>query len=123
MTYQEKIKASKNVLAAIKALGHSEVLQFTYGTEYDYSTKTNVPRVFELKAYTYKSTGDTDYSVYEAKAFGRGMNVDKITSTSLKLYSYDMMGGRTTYTMPLYAMKMGLITINADTPITEEVEA
>ena len=123
MTYSEKIKQSKNVLAAIKALGHSEVLQFTFGTEYCYKQKREINRVFEIKAYTYQSTGDTDYSVYEAKTFGRSMNVDKITSTALKLYSYDMMGTRTTYTMPLYAMRMGLITINADTPITEEVEA
>ena len=121
MTYQEKVLASKKVLAAIKALGHSEVLQFTYGTEYNYSTKTYVPRVYELKAYTYQSTGDTDYSVYEAKTFGRGMNVDKITSTSIKLYSYDMMGTRTAYTMPLYDIQIGLITVNADTPIEEAV--
>ena len=121
MTYQEKIKASKNVLAAIKALAGGEVLQFTYGSEYDYTTKTNVPRVFEIKAYTYKSTGSTDYSVYEDKTFGRGMNVDKITSTSLKLYSYDMMGNRTTYTMPLYHITMGLTIVSADSPITEEV--
>ena len=116
MTYQEKVQASKKVLEAIKALGHQEVMEFIYGTDYDYTIKAYAPRVFELKAYTYQSTGDTEYSIYETKIYGRGMNVDKITPTSLKLYTYDMFGSRTTYTMPLYEMSIGT-TINA-TPTT-----
>ena len=121
MTYQEKIQASKKVAAAIQALGHQEVMQFVYGTEMDYINNKRVPRVLELKAYHYKSTGNVDYTIHEtSRLFGHSMNVDKITSTSLKLYTYDMFGTRTTYTMPLYEMEMGLITINADAPITEE---
>ena len=118
MTYQEKLQASKKVLAAIKALAHNEVLEFVYGTDYDYTTKAYGPRVLEIKAYTYKSTGDTEYSIHETKIFGRGMNVDKITPTSLKLYTYDMFGTRTTYTMPLYEMSIGT-TIN-DTISTDK---
>lgn len=122
MTYQEKIQASKKVAAAIKALGHQEVMQFVYGEERDWIANKMVPRVLELKAYHYQSTGNVDYTIHEtSRLFGRSMNVDKITSTSLKLYTYDMFGNRTTYTMPLYEMKMGLITINANAPITEEV--
>jgi hypothetical protein len=106
MTYQDKVQASKKVLEAIKALAHDEVFEFIYGTDYDYTTKAQAPRVFNIKAYTYKSTGDTEYSIHETKIFGRGMNVDKITPTSLKLYTYDMFGSKTTYTMPLYEMSI-----------------
>ena len=106
MTYSDKVKQSKKVLEAIKALAHDEVLEFIYGTDYDYTTKAQAPRVFKLKAYTYKSTGDTEYSIHETKIFGRGMNVDKITPTSLKLYTYDMFYNRTTYTIPLYEMEL-----------------
>ena len=118
MTYQEKVQASKKVLAAIKALAHDEVLQFIYGTDYDYTIKAYAPRVLEIKAYTYKSTGDTEYSIHETKIFSRSMNVDKITPTSLKLYTYDMFGSRTTYTIPLYEMSIGT-TIN-DTISTDK---
>jgi hypothetical protein len=121
MTYKEKAQASKKVIAAIKALGHQEVLQFVYGTEMDYVANKLVPRVFDLKAYHYRYTDSIDYSIHENKIFSRCMNVDKITPISLKLYAYDMFGTRTTYTLPLYEMEMGLVTINADAPITEEV--
>ena len=118
MTYKEKVQASKKVLEAIKALAHDEVLEFIYGTDYDYTVKAKAPRMFEIKAYTYKSTGDTEYSIHETKIFGRSMNVDKITPTSLKLYTYDMFYNRTTYTIPLYEMSIGT-TIN-DTISTDK---
>jgi len=121
MTYQEKIKQSKKVLAAIKALGHDEVMQFTFGTEYCYKAKKEIDRVFEIKAFHYKTTGNVDYSIYEAKSWGRGMNVDRVTSTSLRLYSYDMMGNKTTYTMPLYAMYIR--TAINDAPIEDTDKA
>ena len=121
MTYQDKVKASKKVLEAIKALDNGEVIQFTYGTEYDYKSGKDVPKVFVLKAYRYDTTGRMSYSVYEDRTFGRGMNVDKITSTTIKLYSYDMMGTRTTYNMPLYGISTGLTIVSADSPIEEAV--
>ena len=123
MTYQEKVQASKKVLQAIKALGHDEVMEFTYGTEYCYKAKKEIDRVFEIKAYHYKTTDTIDYSVYESKSWGRGMNVERVTSTSLRLYTYDMMGNRTTYTMPLYAMYIGTVineTIDTDTNVVLE---
>jgi hypothetical protein len=34
------------------------------------------------------------------------MNVDKITNTMLKCYSFDLMGQKTTYNFPLYLFKI-----------------
>mgnify|MGYP000312301409 CR=1 FL=1 len=49
-------------------------------------------------------TKDWVLSVWTDEIFGRGMNVDKVTNTALKLYSYDMMGTQTTYSMDINKM-------------------
>jgi hypothetical protein len=115
MTYTETVKASREMFSNIKAMKDGEVMEFVYGTKYDYSQGKNVPAIYELRACIgYKD--EMYYSVYPAReTFAlQGMNVDKVTSTSLRLYTYDMMGQRTSYVMPLSKMKTGLI-------VTEQV--
>jgi len=37
-----------------------------------------------------------------------GMNIDSLGPTTAKAYTFDMMSQKTTYTFPLYEMKIGL---------------
>jgi len=99
MNYQEKVKKSKNILKKIKNLKDKEELIVTYGKDF----KDN-PREFKISANQW--TKNMSYSIYENKVFGSGMNVDKITGTQLKCYTYDMMANKTTYNFPLYMFKL-----------------
>lgn len=108
MTYQEKIKASKEVLTAIQAMKDGEVLEFVYGTERDWKTEKEVPVLYELRCRVgYR--GQFDYSVSDPGSYAyESMNVDKVSKTAIKLYSYNMMKQRSSYTIPLYEMKIGV---------------
>ena len=55
-----------------------------------------------LSKYTYGS-GDVFYSIGE-RITQRSMNVDKVTSRYISLYTYDMMNQRTSYKMALSEM-------------------
>ena len=99
MTTQDKIKASKPLLDAIKGLGNEDQIRVTYGTDYN-----GQPRGFKIRCTVWKSTGPS-YSIYKDEQFSMvGMNLENITKTTMKGYTYDMMGKRTTYTFPLYEM-------------------
>ena len=102
MTYSDKVKASKKVLEAIKALKDNEVLEVSYGIGY----KGN-PKVYTIRAYSSSSRngGNMSYSIWDDI---NGMNIDSLGPTTFKAYTYDMMSQRTTYTFPLYEMKIGL---------------
>jgi len=107
MTYSDKVKKSKKVLEAIKALKDNEVLEVTYGKGYK-----GEPNVYSIKAYSgYK--GEMSYSIWNNWT---GMNIDSLTNTQAKAYTYDMMSQRTTYNFPLYEMEMGL-SIPEDNPL------
>ena len=99
MTYQEKVKKSKNILKKIKNLKDKEELIVTYGKDIK-----GDPREFKISANQW--TKNMSYSIYENKVFGSGMNVDKITGTQLKCYTYDMMANKTTYNFPLYLINI-----------------
>ena len=108
MTYQDKVKASKEVLTAIEAMGDGEVIEFTYGTVEHWKTKEITPKVYELRCRVY-TIGGKAYSVSAQGSYTNdSMNIDKITSTTLRLYTYDMFRQRTTYSLPLYEMKIGI---------------
>ena len=98
MTYQEKVKKSKNILKKIKNLKDKEELIVTYGKD-----REGNPKEYKISANQW--TKDMSYSIYENKVFGSGMNVDKITGTQLKCYTYDMMANQTTYNFPLWLFK------------------
>lgn len=106
MTYSDKVKQSKKVLEAIKALGNDEYVVVTYGTDYN-----NEPRRFRIKCTVYERSG-TSYSIYKDDIWAfDGMNIESLTNTQAKAYTFDMMSQKTTYNFPLYEMKI----------VTEEV--
>ena len=90
MSYISKVKECKAIINRITSLSDGESISIIYKGD-----------TYAIRAYkSYSSKGDSvSYSVWD-KGF-RGMNVDKITGTSLKLYSYDMMSQRTTYRLDL----------------------
>lgn len=101
MTYIDKIKGSKEMFNAITSLKDNEVMEVVYGTKYN-----GEPRVFSIHAYVdYK--GEINYSINDGIL--NGMNISKMSKTSLHAYTYDMMGQKTTYTFPLWEMKTGLV--------------
>ena len=101
MTYSDKVKASKDLLEAIKALGNDESIKVQYGTDYN-----GKPKQYKIKCSIYKPSGPT-YSIHKDDFWAiDGMNIESLTNTQAKAYTYDMMGQRTTYNFPLYAMKI-----------------
>ena len=99
MTYTDKVKASKGLVEAIKALGNDEYVIVQYGTDYN-----GEPREYKIKCSIWKHSGPS-YSIHKNDVWGLdGMNIDTLTSTQAKAYTYDMMGQRTTYNFPLYKM-------------------
>jgi len=108
MKYSEKLKASKEVLTAIQALGNDESIKVTYG--HDRKGITN--NVYTIKAYN-NYRGEMSYSIWNA---WNGMNIDSLGPTMAKAYTYDMMSQRTTYNFPLYEMS---IVVELDDPLKQ----
>ena len=107
MTYSDKVKQSKKVLDAIKALKDNEVLEVTYGKGYK-----GDPNVYTIKAYS-GTKGEMSYAIWNNWS---GMNIDSLGPTMAKAYTYDMMSQRTNYNFPLYEMEIGL-SIPEDNPL------
>ena len=95
MTYREKLKASKTIIKAIKALKDDESIKVLYGTGYK-----GMPNEYTIKAYG-KIEEDMSYAIWNNFS---GMNIEKLGPTKAKAYSYDMMNQRTNYSFPLYEM-------------------
>ena len=101
MTYSDKVKQSKKVLEAIKALDDNESIVVSYGTDYN-----GKPKQYKIKCSIYKHSGPT-YSIHKDDFWAiDGMNIESLTNTQAKAYTYDMMSQRTTYNFPLYAMEI-----------------
>lgn len=94
MTYSEKVKASKEILTAIQALKDGESIKVRYG----HDRNGIAQNIYEIKAY-----GEMSYSIWNTF---NGMNIYSLGRTTAKAYTYDMMSQRTTYTFPLYKMKL-----------------
>ena len=105
MTYSEKIKASKEIYNALEGLNNEERLKVTYGI--GYKGKKNK---YEIKCWVDKR-GKRYYSIWSHFS---GMNVDTLSKTTMKCYTYDMMSQRTNYSFQLYSMEL-------DKDIQEEV--
>jgi len=99
MTYTDKVKESKKVLEAIQALDNDEFIRVAYGED-----REGMPNYYKIRAYSgYR--GEMSYSIYKDDRYGLdGMNIDSMAKTTMKAYTYDMMGQRTQYTFPLYMM-------------------
>lgn len=101
MTYSDKVKASKGLLEAIKALGNDEHIIVQYGTNSD-----GEPQRYRIKCSIWKHSGPS-YSIHKDDVWALdGMNIDKFTGTTARAYTYDMMSQRTQYTFPLYMMEV-----------------
>jgi hypothetical protein len=101
MTYQEKVKKSKKIRKSINSLGIKEEIKVTYGVD-----RVGKPAEYTIRAYS-GFKGENNYAISEANSFmGRSMNVDKVTNTMLRCYSFDLMSQRTTYNFPLYLFKI-----------------
>lgn len=101
MTYTDKVKASRGIVEAIKALGNDEYIIVQYGKDYD-----GKPQRYRIKCSIYKASGPS-YSIYKDSVWALdGMNIDKLTGTTARAYTYDMMSQRTQYTFPLYKMSI-----------------
>ena len=110
MTYTDKVKASRGIVEAIKALGNDEHIVVTYGTDYN-----GEPRRYRIKCSIWKHSGPS-YSIHKDDVFAiEGMNIDSLTNTQAKAYTYDMMSQRTNYNFPLYEMTI------VDVPFKEKV--
>jgi hypothetical protein len=97
MTYSEKKQASKSVLEAIKSLKDEEKLKVTYGVGYK-----GEPNIYTIHAYMGRK-GDMSYSIWSSFS---GMNIEKIGTTTMKAYTFDMMSQKTTYVFPLYKLNV-----------------
>ena len=94
--YQAK-KAAAHKREMILGLGNNVDVKFQYAGGKIYILKSTI--------YEYPHEKTThSLSVWTDTVFGQGMNVGKVTDTALKLYSYDMMGNRTTYSMDINKM-------------------
>ena len=101
MNYQEKVNQSKRIIREIESLEPGDEFEVTYGVDRD-----GKPRVFTIKAYNgFKD--EIDYTIREGRGYlGGSMNIEKITSTRMKGYTFDMMSNMTTYNFPLWIMKI-----------------
>ena len=95
MTYSDKVKGSKGLVKAIKALKDNEIVKVIYGKGY-----TGKPNVYAIKAYA-SSKGEMSYSIWNNFSV---MNISSLGPTTAKAYTYDMMSQRTNYSFPLYEM-------------------
>ena len=96
MTYFEKVKASKDLYKAIKAMEDDAELYIAYRGD-----------TFRVRCLHYgDDRSDNRYSLSETRPFGKAMNVDKITKTTMTLYTYDLMSQPTTYRLSLYKCKL-----------------
>ena len=96
MTYSEKVKAGKEIVERMKGL--SEDGNFTFNYKGD---------IYKLACYAVYDNDKRSYSIDKVGSYHGGMNIDdKIGPTSLSLYTYDMMGQRATYKMPMYLMEV-----------------
>ena len=98
MTYTDKVKVGKSLYGIMEGMTDMQVLSIDYKGQ-----------SYEIYCYHYKFNGSKDWSIYKSDRYWDGMNIDKkdMKPTSMKLYTYDMMGQRTTYKMNMSDIKVG----------------
>ena len=111
MTYFDKVKASKEVYNAICAMEGDDEIVIQYGQKRDYKMVDGKHKTiwndcyYMVRCHSYGQT--KSYHISEKDSFlGRSMNVDKVSKTTLSLYSYDLMDQKTTYRLPLYKARL-----------------
>jgi len=86
MKYSDKVKKDSTILKAINGISEDQSIDIVY--------KGDTYKVSVYKTYN----DEMSYSVWKDY---RGMNVSKVGKTSLTLYTFDMMGQKTTYRLSL----------------------
>lgn len=86
MTYSDKVKKASEIYNGIVGLTEDQSISIIYKGD-----------TYKVSAYT-SYNGKMSYSVWKDY---RGMNVSKVGKTSLTLYTFDMMGQKTTYRLSL----------------------
>jgi hypothetical protein len=84
------------------------------GVEFQVVNKMKAGWLEEKTPFTYKGekyilykftySDNTSWSIGRAELFGSSMNIGKTTKRYISLYTYDMMGQRTSYKMALSEM-------------------
>ena len=97
MMYSEKVNKSKDLRELILSLEDDQSIIVEYG-----GNRNGKPNQYKIRAYKGGGYDETLYSIWDSI---RGMNIESIGRTTMKGYTYDMMGQRTTYVFPLYNMK------------------
>ena len=100
MKYLDKVKASDVIKKAINALGHGEDVRVIYGKDYKGNDK-----IYSIRCYVY-TDGEKSFSIADAEYAFNSMNIDSLTNTQAKAYSFDLMRQKTSYNFPLYQMKL-----------------
>jgi len=95
MTYSEKVKAGKEIISRMEALQENDKITFKYKGQ-----------VYRLYCYSVYEDGRRSYAVDKVGGYGDGgMNIEKVGPTSLSLYSFDMMGQKSTYKIDMSLME------------------
>lgn len=100
MKYLDKVKAANVIKSAINALGHGEDVRVIYGKDYKGNDK-----IYSIRCYVY-SDGEKSFSIADAEYAFNSMNIDSLTNTQAKAYTFDLMRQKTSYNFPLYQMKL-----------------
>ena len=101
MKYSDKIKKSKKLYDLIKSLKDDDKIKLEF-TFYPYGGREKKVLKLTLSAHlNYKD--EIDYSLWDTI---KGMNISKVTKTSLRGYTFDMMSQRTSYMFPLTDFKV-----------------
>lgn len=102
MTYSDKVKKSKVLLEAIKSLKDKETIKVVFGKDYN-----NKPQGYVINCSVWTENSDPVYSIYKDEPWSTsGMNIESLTNTQAKAYSYDMMSQKTTFNFPLHSMEI-----------------
>ena len=89
-----------------------KVIEYVMGIDSEMKITYN-GKAFKIRCYAdYK--GEKSYAIFEDGVFGKGMNVSKITSRYISLYTFDMMGNQTTYKMALDRIIPGEIIVDEE---------
>lgn len=98
MTYSEKVKVSKKLYSSMEGMADDDVLSIQYKGD-----------PYEIYCYHYKFNDSKDWSIYKDGRYWSGMNIDSRDkrATSMKAYTFDMMGNRTTYKFKMQDIKVG----------------
>ena len=62
---------------------------------------------YEFYCHSYSENFGPNFSIHEANSFlGRSMNVDKVTKKYITLYDYNLFSVRSTFKIPVNAIKV-----------------